>query len=89
VQRTGVYQSLEREDGRGVAKVQFSSMASKNKIWKNTCQADSCQLLRRGGVLMNYEEAKKLLDEVKEGRLHPLHKITLALQLTGDLDFEI
>ena len=32
--------------------------------------------------------AKKLLDEVKEGIPHPLHKITLALQLTGDLDFE-
>jgi len=25
---------------------------------------------------------------VKEGIPHPLHKITLALQLTGDLDFE-
>ncbi|MFM9993616.1 MAG: hypothetical protein ACKVOY_19520 [Burkholderiaceae bacterium] len=37
---------------------------------------------------MNFFEAKKLLDEVKEGKLHPLHKITLALQLTGDLDFE-
>ena len=38
---------------------------------------------------MNYEEAKKLLDEIKEGKLHPLHKITLALQLTGDLDFDV
>jgi hypothetical protein len=33
-------------------------------------------------------EAKKLLDEVKEGIPHPLYKIILALQLTGDLDFE-
>jgi hypothetical protein len=37
---------------------------------------------------MNFFDAKKLLDEVKEGVPHPLHKITLALQLTGDLDFE-
>jgi hypothetical protein len=37
---------------------------------------------------MNFFDAKKLLDEVKEGIHHPLHKITLALQLTGDLDFE-
>lgn len=38
---------------------------------------------------MNYFEAKKLLDEVKEGKLHSLNKITLALKLTGDLNFEI
>jgi hypothetical protein len=37
---------------------------------------------------MNYEEAKKLLDEVREGQWHPLLKITLALQLVGELDFE-
>jgi hypothetical protein len=45
-------------------------------------------LRKRRGFLMNFFDAKKLLDEVKEGIPHPLHKITLALQLTGDLDFE-
>jgi hypothetical protein len=37
---------------------------------------------------MDYFEAKRLLDEVREGKPYPLHMITLALQLTGDLDFE-
>jgi hypothetical protein len=37
---------------------------------------------------MSYFEAKKLLDELKEGVAHPLYKIILALKLTGDIDFE-
>jgi hypothetical protein len=37
---------------------------------------------------LNYFEAHKLLNEVKDGKQHPLHKITLALQITGDLDVE-
>ena len=37
---------------------------------------------------MNYFDAHKLLNEVKDGKPHPLHKITLALQITGDLDVE-
>jgi hypothetical protein len=35
---------------------------------------------------MNYFEAMRLLDEVKEGINHPLHLIIQALMLTGDLD---
>ena len=37
---------------------------------------------------MNFFDAKKLLDEVKDGVPHPLYKIILALRLTGDIDFE-
>jgi hypothetical protein len=35
---------------------------------------------------MNYFEAMRLLDKVKEGVPYPLHLITKALILTGDLD---
>ena len=34
---------------------------------------------------MNYFEAMKLLDRVKEGVPFPLHLINQALELTGDL----
>ena len=37
---------------------------------------------------MTYEQAKKLLDEVKDGIRHPTERIILALCLCGDLDFE-
>jgi hypothetical protein len=35
---------------------------------------------------MNYFEAMKLLDRVKEGVPYPLHLINMALELTGDLE---
>lgn len=34
---------------------------------------------------MNYFEAMKLLDKVREGVSYPLHLINKALELTGDL----
>jgi len=37
---------------------------------------------------MNYFQAHKLLDEVKDGIFHTFADITAALELTGDLDFE-
>ena len=38
---------------------------------------------------MNYINAIKLLDEVKNGHNHPESAITTALELTGDLEPEI
>ena len=38
---------------------------------------------------MNYINAIKLLDEVKNGHDHPESAITTALELTGDLEPEI
>jgi hypothetical protein len=38
---------------------------------------------------MNYINAIKLLDEVKNGHNHPESEITTALELTGDLEPEI
>jgi len=38
--------------------------------------------------MVNYFQAHKLLDEVKDGVFHTLADITAALELTGDLDFE-
>jgi hypothetical protein len=35
---------------------------------------------------MNYFEAMRLLDKVREGVPFPLHLINQALELTGDLD---
>jgi hypothetical protein len=35
---------------------------------------------------MNYFEAMRLLDRVKEGVPFPIHLINKALELTGDLD---
>jgi hypothetical protein len=35
---------------------------------------------------MNYFEAMRLLDRVKEGIPYPLHLINTALELTGDLE---
>ena len=35
---------------------------------------------------MNYFEAMRLLDRVKEGVPYPVRLINLALELTGDLD---
>lgn len=34
---------------------------------------------------MNYYEAMKLLDKVREGVSYPIHLINKALELTGDL----
>lgn len=34
---------------------------------------------------MNYYQAMKLLDKVREGVTFPLHLINKALELTGDL----
>ena len=33
---------------------------------------------------MNYFEAHKILDSIKDGRQYPLHTINKALELTGD-----
>ena len=33
---------------------------------------------------MNYFDAMRLLDQVRDGRPHPLHSINQALELTGD-----
>jgi hypothetical protein len=35
---------------------------------------------------MNYFEAMRLLDKVREGVLFPIHLINKALELTGDLE---
>jgi hypothetical protein len=35
---------------------------------------------------MNYFEAMRLLDKVKEGVPFPIHLINQALELTGDLE---
>jgi len=35
---------------------------------------------------MNYFEAMRLLDKVREGVPFPIHLINKALELTGDLD---
>jgi hypothetical protein len=35
---------------------------------------------------MNYFEAMKLLDKVREGIPFPIHLINQALELTGDLE---
>jgi len=35
---------------------------------------------------MNYFDAVKILDRVREGVAYPEHVITMALKLTGDLD---
>jgi hypothetical protein len=35
---------------------------------------------------MNYFEAMRLLDKVREGIPFPIHLINQALELTGDLD---
>lgn len=35
---------------------------------------------------MNYFEAMKILDQVRDGRAYPDHIITQALKLTGDID---
>jgi len=34
---------------------------------------------------MNYFEAMKILDRVREGQNYPEHVITMALKLTGDI----
>ena len=38
---------------------------------------------------MNYYEAKKLLDEVRDGHNHTYADITKALELVGDIDPEL
>ena len=38
--------------------------------------------------MVNYFQAHKLLNEVKDGVFHTLADIIIALKLTGDLDFE-
>jgi hypothetical protein len=38
------------------------------------------------GVQVNYFQAKRLLDEIKDGRDAPLVLINQALSLTGDMD---
>lgn len=35
---------------------------------------------------MNYEQAVKLLDRIKDGQEYPLEAINLALEITGDID---
>lgn len=35
---------------------------------------------------MTHAQAHKILDQVREGVAYPEHIITMALQLTGDLD---
>ena len=35
---------------------------------------------------MNYEQAKRLLDRIKDGQMFPLPAINLALEITGDID---
>ena len=35
---------------------------------------------------MNYEEAKRILDQVSEGRPHAEDRIIYALYLTGDIE---
>lgn len=35
---------------------------------------------------MTIEQARRVLDRVREGILYPPHVVTLALQLTGDID---
>ena len=35
---------------------------------------------------MNYFEAMKILDRVRDGQPYPDHIITQALKLTGDID---
>jgi hypothetical protein len=37
---------------------------------------------------VNYFEAIKILDRVREGVAYPEHVITMALKLTGDLEDE-
>ena len=38
---------------------------------------------------MNYFQAHKLLDEVKDGIFHTYADITTALELVGDIDAEL
>jgi len=35
---------------------------------------------------MNYEQAVRLLDRIKDGQMFPLPAINLALEITGDID---
>jgi hypothetical protein len=35
---------------------------------------------------MNYEQAVRLLDRIKDGQTFPLPAINLALEITGDID---
>ena len=37
---------------------------------------------------MNYETAKKVLDQIKDGSIYPQWVINTALYLTGDLEFD-
>jgi hypothetical protein len=55
--------------------------------WKSA-KKSSHQIGRRylGNSKMNYYEAMRLLDQVKDGQNIPTHLIRQALILTGDLD---
>ncbi len=54
---------------------------------QKSASQNGCLLVTQG-AMVNYFQAHKLLDEVKDGIFHTFADITAALELTGDLDFE-
>ena len=49
----------------------------------------ACQHVVQQGEMVNYFEAHKLLDQVRDGHNHTFDDITKALELVGDLDGDI
>ena len=99
MQRRRVYQPLEREAGWAIAEVQLSPVAAAEARQHQNLPAISgrqrqpssaaCQHLVQQGAVVNYFEAHKLLDEVRDGHNHTFDDITKALELVGDLDQDL
>ena len=49
----------------------------------------ACQHLVHQGAVVNYFEAHKLLDQVRDGHNHTYADITTALGLVGDIDQDL
>ena len=49
----------------------------------------ACQHLVQQGEMVNYFEAHKLLDQVRDGHNHTYADITTALELVGDIDPDV
>ena len=96
MQRRRVYQPLEREAGWAIAEVQLSPVAAAEARQHQDVPAISgrqrqpssaaCQHLVQPGEMVNYFEAHKLLDQVRDGQNHTYADITTALSLVGDID---
>ena len=99
LQRRRVYQPLEREVGRAATEMQPSPVAAAEARQHQDVPAISgrqrqpssaaCQHLVQQGEMVNYFDAHKLLDQVRDGHNHTYADITTALGLVGDIDPDV